>query len=302
MGTPLPPTPLQIYYIDPDGNNWNLNDRTMQNGYVCAGIAGIEGLPVSMQSIPLLDGTAVPSVYIPQPGSIALGLLVRRPESTGLEMDYYNLLDSVVRAFLTRRNELPAPGYLQVQRPDGTIRQIAVYTISGLNTPEVAVSNDTIYTITFQTPDPYWQDLNQQTLIYTSGVVQGILPLLPIQLTAGTIFGNSVIYNSGSAMAWPIWTLTGPGTPTMTNVTTGRHWSLNTPILAGQVVQVTTKPGTQFAYNITLGVNIWDQLVLSSLRDLWPIIGGTNQVTISMAGSSSATSVQINWVNRWNRA
>ena len=43
-----PPTPLQIAYIDPDGGSWNLSDRSMQSGYACSAIAGIEGLPVSM--------------------------------------------------------------------------------------------------------------------------------------------------------------------------------------------------------------------------------------------------------------
>ena len=206
-----------------------------------------------------------------------------------------------MRAFLNRRNELPVPGYIAIQRPDGTSRQIAVYTTSGLNTPEVGIHN-TLYTLTLNTPDPYWSDSVQQNLVYTSGVVPGILPLLPVQLAAGTVFGNSVINNAGSALAWPLWTITGPGTPTMTNVTTGRHWSLNTSIPAGQIVQVATKPGTQMVVNVTTGVNIWDQLVLSSIRDLWPLVGGTNQVGISMAGSSAATSVVLNWTNRWSRA
>lgn len=295
-----PPTPLQITYVDPDGNSWNLSDRSMQKGYACSGISGIEGLPVSMQTVPLLDGTAIANFYIPQPGTINLAVILGWP-SSNLESDYYSLLDSFVRAFLNRRNELPVPGYIVIQRPDGTSRQIAVYTTSGLNTPEVGIHN-TVYSLTLNTPDPYWSDMVQQNLVYTSGVVPGILPILPIQLTAGTVFGNSVIYNNGSALAWPIWTITGPGTPTMTNTTTGRHWSLNTPIPSGHIVQVATKPGTQMAVDTTLGVNIWDQLVLSSIRDLWPFVGGANQVSISMAGSSASTSVTLGWTNRWSRA
>jgi hypothetical protein len=300
---PAPPTPLQIDYIDPEGNDWDLTDLDMAKGYVCSAINGIEGIPTSMQLIPLLDGTATPNLYIPQPGTINLAILVARP-SSGLENDYYALLDAVARAFYNRRNELPAPGYIQVQRPDGTARQIAVYSTSGLNTPEVGVSNHTIYSLSLQTPDPYWQDLVPQQLSFSIAPgTAGILPMLPIQLSGSSIGSAADVFNGGNAQAWPVWTITGPGTPTMKNLRSGRQWSLNTPIPAGNVVQVVTKPGQQMAVNTTTGVNIWDQLVLgTTLSNLWSLMGGHNQVSIAMAGSSLATNVGITWVNRWNRA
>jgi hypothetical protein len=103
-------------------------------------------------------------------------------------------------------------------------------------------------------------------------------------------------------MTFPIWTIVGPGKPTIKNVTTGRQWSLNTSIAGGNVVQVVTKPGSQMAVNQTSGVNIWDQLTLSSLRDLWPLVPGANRINIAMSGATAATSVTLNWFNRWSRA
>jgi hypothetical protein len=297
----VPPTPLQYSYQDPDGNLWNLSDYTMSEGYICSAIAGIEGIPVMMQTIPLLDGTAVPNLYVPQPGSITLGLLVERPASDNPN-DYYTLLDSVVRAFLTRRNELPAPGTLIIQRPDGTIRQTQVYTISGLDTPTVAVDDYTLYTLTLQTPNPYWTDGQTQTLVYSLNYAAGILPMLPIQLAGATVIGNNTVTNKGTALAYPTWTITGPGTPTITNNTTGLAWSMNTPIPAGQVVQVVTQRGQQSAYNITTATSVWDQLNYSSLRDLWPLVGGVNSITIAMVGASQNTSVVLSWQNQWSRA
>jgi hypothetical protein len=298
-----PPTPLQINYIDPDGNNWNLSDTSMAGGYVCAGIAGIEGLVLSMSTIPMLDGTAIPNFYIPQPGSIAMAVLIARPETTGDEDDYYNLLDRFVRAFFNRRNELPKAAYLQIQRPDGSTRQLQVYTTAGLNTPEVALSNHSLYSVTLVTPDPYWTDLVSQSLIYKTNIAAGILPLLPIPLGSGTVLGNATLTNQGSALTWPTWTITGPGTPTLKNLLTNKQWSLNTAIPTGNVVQVTTKPGTQMAVNLTTQTNIWDQLVLgTSIRNLWPLMAGDNPISIVMAGATAATSVQVDWTNRWNRA
>jgi hypothetical protein len=297
---PTPPTPLQIDYIDPDGNDWNLSDFSMAKGYICAGITGIEGLSVSMQTVPLLDGTAVPNIYIPQPGTITIAILVERPVG-GTENDYYTLLDRIVRAFINRRNEIPVPSSLIVQRPNGNSRQIQVYQTSGLNTPEVGIHNS-LYTFTLQTPDPYWSDLTPQSLTFSVSSVSGILPLLPVQLASSAVIGNATIPNNGTAIAYPTWTITGPGTPTMQNLTTGRKWSLNTSIPGGQVVQVTTKPGSQAVVNVTTGVSIWDQLVLSSLRDLWGFVGGNNNINIAMPGSTIATSVSLSWTSRWSRA
>jgi hypothetical protein len=253
-----------------------------------------------MQTVPLLDGTAVPNIYIPQPGTITIAILVERPVG-GTENDYYTLLDRIVRAFINRRNEIPVPSSLIVQRPNGNSRQIQVYQTSGLNTPEVGIHNS-LYTFTLQTPDPYWSDLTPQSLTFSVSSVSGILPLLPVQLASSAVIGNATIPNNGTAIAYPTWTITGPGTPTMQNLTTGRKWSLNTSIPGGQVVQVTTKPGSQAVVNVTTGVSIWDQLVLSSLRDLWGFVGGNNNINIAMPGSTIATSVSLSWTSRWSRA
>jgi hypothetical protein len=298
------PTPLNITYVDPDGGSWDLSDLSFSKGYVCAGIAGIEGFPVAMQTVPMLDGTAIPSFYIPQPGTIALAVLVGSPEGNPDPDDsYYSLLDRFVRAFYNRRNEAPRAGYIQVQRPNGSVRQIQVYTTAGLDSPEVGLNNLSVYSVTLQTPDPYWSDLQDQSLLYSLGVAPGILPLMPVRLGAGTVLGTTVITNNGGAQSWPTWTITGPGTPTIKNLTSGRQWSLNTSIPAGNVVQITTKPGTQYAVNLTTAANIWDQLVLGgSISNLWALMTGDNSVSIAMAGATSATSVQANWTNRWNRA
>lgn len=302
MTQPTPPTPLQIGYTDPDGNFWDLSDTSLESGYICTGIAGNEGLPVAMQSIPMLDGTARSDLYMAQPGTISIGIYVSRPASDN-ENDYYNLLDRIVRAFYNRRNALPAPGSISIQRPDGTSRQISTFTTSGLNTPEVGVSNGTIYAFTLATPDPFWYDVDDNSIYFSNpGAAAGILPLLPIILGSSTVFGASTVYNYGGADTYPEWLITGPGAPVMSNLTTGRAWALSPSIPSGNIVSVKTKPGYQQAVNITTGVNIWDQLVISSPRDLWPLIPGPNYINVSMSGSTSASLVTLIWRSRWLRS
>jgi hypothetical protein len=271
---------------------------SMSNGYVCSAISGLEGMPVSLQTIPLLDGTAVANIYIPQPGTIIMSVLLTWPGNS--ENAYWDLVEDFIHAFYHRRNQGPAYGWLQVQRPDGTVRKIQVYTTSGLDTPEVGFHN-MLFTLTLQTPDPFWQDVNTQNFVFTVGGQNGILPIYPIDLNAPTVFGNVNIINGGSALAYPIWIITGPGTPQMINNTSKRQWSLNTVIPAGQVVEVITWPGFQSAVNTTTSTNIWDQMILASgsSSDLWPLLVGNNNVSIGLSGATPNSSVQIQWVNRY---
>ena len=303
MSTPYaPPTPLVLSYVDPDGNNWNLSDRSMSQGYVCSAISGIQGYPMAVQTIPLLDGTALTNIDIPQPGTITLAVFVSRPSSQ-VENDYYALLDSLVRAFVTRRMELPASGTIIVQRPNGLARQISTYTTSGFDTPEEDVgANGTIYTFTLQTPDPFWYDPNVNSLTFTLNYASGILPLLPIWLAGATILGNTTINNPGTVITYPTWTITGPGVPTIQNLTSGLTWSLSQNVPAGQVVQVVTTRGKQTAVNQSTGLSVWDQVVYQSPRNLWGLVPGNNNLNISISGATAATQVSLSWQNRYNRA
>jgi hypothetical protein len=296
------PTPLDISYIDPDNNLWEFSDLTMANGYVCSAISGIDGFPVMLQTIPFLDGTAIPNVYIPQPGTIGLSVLLGRPASDN-ENDYYTLADSFVRAFLHRRNDVPVPGTLIIRRPSGAARQIQVYTTSGLDTPDVGKDNKMVYSLALSTPDPYWSDLTPTSIVYAiPNAAAGILPLLPVSFNSAGVIGDTQINNLGTAMAWPIWTITGPGTPTITNKTTGLSWTLTSAVPAGQQVQVVTQRGQQSAINLTTRANVWNQLGYPSPRSLWPLVGGINNVTIALSGATNASSVICNFTNRWMRA
>jgi hypothetical protein len=300
------PIPLVVDYQDPDGNWWSLSNRSMSQGWVCSAIAGIEGLPVMMQTLPLLDGTAVPLVYIPQTGTIGLAILVGRATDND-QFAYYNNLDKVVRAFYNRRNQAPTPGTLRVTRPDGSRRIIAVYCTSGLNTPEVGINDTTLFSLALSTPDPYWSDYDNTALHFpvtfgNSGILPITFPSPGILFNPSQEAGSFVLTNWGDGQTFPNWVLTGPGTPTVTNKTSNRSWALSQPIPAGQQVQLTTKPGAQSCVNITTQTNIWNQLVFGGPHDLFPLMSGDNLVTVQMAGATAATTVDVEFTNRWLRA
>lgn len=319
---------LRIWYQDPDNFLWNLSDRTMMQaaypttppvpsgtikpvgGFVCSAIAGIEGLATVMQTIPLLDGTALPLTYLPQTGTIGIAIAVSRPASNS-RADYYDLLDKIVRAFYNRRNSIPIPGLLIIQRPGGVApRQIEVYTTSGLNTPEVGVNNITVYSLALSTPDPYWSGLTDVTMTYNATFDNnGILPVdftatppVGIAFNQSSDVGSWMLPNNGDSYTYPNWIITGPGQPVMTNITAGRSWSLSQSIPPGQQVQVTTARGKQSCVNITTGENIWNQLIFAGPHDLWPLMAGPNQVSLVVAGGTDQTKIQVSYRNRFTRA
>jgi hypothetical protein len=293
--------PPQISYIDPDGNTWPLSDLTMQNGYICTGITGISGIPVSFSSIPLLNGGALPQLYTPQPGAIGLGLFF---ESQGDINAYMALLDSFAYAFYNVRNNVPTPGQLVVQRQDGTARYRNVFCVGG---QDIAVDEGvdwSEYTLSLQADDPFWYDLapNVATYELAATTSSGILPLLPINLAISTVFGADIIDNEGGAEAYPEWLITGPGLPTIQNQTTGKQFSLTSALSDLQQIQINTQPGNQSAVDVGAGVSVWADVVQSTPRDLWALARGLNEIFLTMGGAGADSAIRLTWTRRWLRA
>jgi hypothetical protein len=301
-------TPLYVTYTDPDGNEWPLSDLDVPNGYVCTGIVGLSGAPVTLYTSPLPRGGAVPLQYVPQPRKVLVGLYVEAQGGPTGQNDYLELLDRLSIALYTNRNDIPAPGVLAVQRPDGSMRQISVLCTDGLDQPDASPDTDgvlwTTYALTFEADDPFFEDSADTTLIFagSAGGGTGILPLLPIDLGSATVIGDVIVTNDGTADAYPVWTVTGPGTPTFTNNTTGRTFGLISALADEQVIRITTKPGAQSAVDLGADTNIWSDLIQSTLRDLWPLVRGDNSLSLSLTGSSDDSSIAMSYRRRWQRA
>lgn len=296
--------PSLASYVDPDGKEWDLGDLLLPKGYICTALTGIAGPPINFSMINRLYGGALPQSMAHVPGTIGLGLYV---ESLGDQTKYLNTLDDLTFAFTNLRDGDLQPGYLIIRRPGGTARRIAVYCVSGLEQNDASKDTDGIYWTTYAlaltTPEPYWEDLDVQTVTYiVPPAVTGILPMLPIALGSSTILGNVTIVNDGGLEAYPTWVITGPGTPTIRNNTTGRSFTLNSPLLTGQSIQIVTKQGSQSISDLGTGTNLWTSLTINSPRDLWPLKRGANDVDLTMTGSAAGSKIVLNWTRRWLRA
>jgi hypothetical protein len=152
-------------------------------------------------------------------------------------------------------------------------------------------------TLAFRAAEPYWQDSIEMSLV--TGLDPNAarwFPFLPLILGSSSIFAAPVIWNRGDVDAWPIVTVTGPGTDLIvTNQTTGLSWIITGSIPAGGIVTVDTRPGHKTA---TLdGANIFSRLTSDSW--LWPLQPGANRVTIGFATVTPQSLVRFAWRNRW---
>lgn len=295
------PVPLGLTYIDPDGLAWAWGDPS-QNVFATA-CAGISSPPVTMTSIGLPGGGALPQFYSAAVRPIIIGL--RAYNDDGDQSAYLAMQDQLARSLWTVRSGSPAPGTLVVSRPDGTSRQVRVYCING---PDQGDDDSTksglmwsTYTVTFQAPDPFFEDADSTDLEFGIYTAPGIPPMPPIQLAPSSLLGQTEVVNTGDADSYPVWRITGPGKPTITNTTSGRSFGLNVTLGVGEVVTVDTRPTMQSAVD-GLGANRWPDLVKSSPRDLWPLLPGLNELNLNMAGSAAGSKVVLSYTRKWLRA
>lgn len=292
--------PLGLTYRDPDGVEWVVGNRKPYGigAYACAGISGP---PVSLASAALPGGGAIPLSYQPTPRTITLGVHVRGVDQD----DFLDLVDRWAVAIYNERNGRPASGTFIVGRPDGSSRQIDVLCIDGPDQGDDDGTKSgptwTTYTLTFTATDPLWSDAEPRTLRFGASSAVGVPAMPPIRLAPATLLGDTRITNSGSADAYGVWAITGPGQPTLINNTTGRAWGLDVVLDDEETVTVDTDPSDPTAIDQD-GNNRWTDLVKTSPRDLWPLVRGINEVSLLMSGSGAGSQIVLEYTRRWLRA
>lgn len=307
--SPAPPAssrtrhPLTVTYVDPDGVEWHWSDPKSRVRVLS--VTGIGGPPAAYTDTALAGGGNLPREYQPAKRSIVIGLHVYDDES---QAGLLELVDQLTFALWTERAGLPAPGRLVFGRPDGTSRQIEVLCTSGpehtdTDSTRDAYQRDTDYALTFESAlDPLFQDAAPTGPIVFGAPPEagGVPPMPPVLLTPSSTLGETTVTNSGNGDAYPVWTITGPGVPTLTNVTTGREFSL-AALSEGEVVTVDTRPTLQSAVD-QLGNDRWGDLVKESPRDLWTLVPGRNVLNLALESAEEGSQISMVYHRRWLRA
>jgi hypothetical protein len=273
---------------------------------VVTSVTGIGSPPAALSDVALPGGGSLAQSYSAAKRQITLGLHAFNEES---QAGLLELVDRLAFALWTERAGTPAPATLRFARPTGTARQIEVYCTSGADQTEVDSTRDayqwsTSYGLTFESAlDPYFQDADPVgPLVFRAPPLSGgVPPMPPVLLTPSSTLGTSTVRNTGNGPAYPIWTITGPGIPTLSNATTGREFSLDVTLEAGEVITVDTRPTRQSAVDQD-GTDRWGDLVRSSPRDLWTLVPGDNVLVLELASPADGSKIEMVYYRRWLRA
>ncbi|WP_406078755.1 phage tail family protein [[Kitasatospora] papulosa] len=203
------------------------------------------------------------------------------------------------RALIRSLNPKRGQGTLTLTEPDGATRSIGVRYTDGMEGDEsldAAGARWCITALVFAVPSPYWNG-GEVTTEWKNGTGGDFYPFLPLTVGDSQVLGSVTVDNDGDDDAFPIWIIKGPATSaTLTNVTTGQTLALTRTLTASDTVVIDTRERRQTA--LLNGVtNLWPHLSDSST--LWPLELDRNELTLTIAGSTSATSVRMTYQPRY---
>lgn len=279
----------QYAYINGSGDTFNL---TQQDEYLCPqGIDGRFMAPPNFitQTVPERDGTTFRSVQL-QTRALTIPITIMGAARAEVRTRLVALMQAL--------NPKLGLGTFRLTTEAGTQRDLYCIYESGLENADNDLSDRTQgFVLSLRAFDPYWYDTTPSAQSWTTGQEPGTLfPIFPIVLASSTVFSQPTIDNAGDAEAWPVWTITGPGSAiTLRNNTTGEFITLSTVVGAGQTLEIDTRPGYK---TITLdGVNVFDDM--SATSSLWALAVGSNSISLEINGATGATIVNLSYQRRW---
>lgn len=282
--------------LDADGVEHPLNGEVG-----VAALMGLGGLlmpPVGLndRELPIREGAQLLGARI-RARDFEIPLLVEMETHAGLVNRHEELLSWL--------DPLRGPIRIRVRRPDATYREIEATYLGGLEGAETGangVDNWWRGVASFRAHAPYWTDIEDTALTYTLDPSVGTwFPLtFPYYLAASQVIATDIVWNTGTAEAYPRWTFTGPGTtPTVRNLTTDHQFGLAVTLGVGDRVIIEMAPLTENPVRDANGNNLYAYRTVGSTP--WSLRVGTNTVQIEMANATSASSVEMAYRRRWLR-
>lgn len=287
------PPRKRITWTGPGGDEFVLTDENAGMGSL-KGRSGFGLAPTTLTADDLDSGGGLLRSIHAGPQIVHIPLAVWADDSA----TFYQRYDALAASFQHVRGGQASPGTLTVQRPDGTGRYTRAYYQDGLNPQEWTNRKGvTITDLQFWCPSPYWYgDTLTWRITYQDPAGFPFFPLLPLRLAPESVStGGPVVFtNPGDAPSWPVWQITGPGTPTLTSVTRGETIQFADPIPAGRTVTIDTRPpslapDTALTAVDDTGANWWPSL--TQFPQLWPLEAGPNSVTLAMPGATEDTQI-----------
>lgn len=295
-------------YTDPSGKVWPLTDEDAGWFTLADGVSGLGATPYELTTDEHPRGGARLRHAQPQPRAIVWPLYVYGDT----HVEFVGRWRALATAFTRTLREGPdgrrTPGWLEISRPDGTRRRIAVYYregFEGRGSRGSGIVSDAA-AITLWCEDPYWIDPVEIVVHRETGALSSFFTPYPT-ISSSQVLGETAVTNPGDVVVWPQWTVTGPASLiTFTHQGTNESFSLNPSaaavghgaLLAGEQVTITTDPPSvryQDGANWVGGLN-WPSAVL------WGLAPGVNPVTFQLNGSGPGSAVDLRFNPRYETA
>lgn len=295
-----------ITYVDPAGGRWPMTDLTADWYTLAEGVSGLGAASYAVVSDPHPRGGVRVRHVQPQARTIVWPVLVKGSDHTEFTAHWRALARAFTRTLRAGLGGAPAPGWLEVARPDGTARRIAVIYREGWDGRGQTATGITwdSAVVTLLCEDPYWVDTVPVSVHREQGAGVDFLVPYP-SVSSSQVLGATTVVNPGDVDVWPEWTVTGPATSIVfTREDTGDAFTLDMTatshgaLLAGETVTIATDPpsvrsGT--GENLIAGLD-WPDAVL------WPLPPGETPVTFQLNGSGPTSAVDMTFYPRYETA
>ena len=263
----------------------DLTDQSAGFSVLANGTRGLRspGYSFATEDYAGMDGSVVQSVRATA-NTPTIGLLLEAASAD----EFAGRAQGLIRAMRPKAG----PGTLTVARSDGTSRSLACFVTEGLEGDEaVDVTLPGAWwklLLKFYAPDPWWYG-DAVDFPFLLGPPPAFFPIFPLRFAPSEIAGSIPVENVGDEDAYPVWSVTGPGSGlTLTNNTTGKSISLSTTLVAGETLTIDTRPFFQSVVKGD-GTNLFGDLETDPA--MWVLQPGTNDISVLLTGATTDSRV-----------
>ncbi len=191
-------------------------------------------------------------------------------------------------------------GQLVVTHFDGRSRYVDAYYAGGLEGAESAGTWTGMYAsapVSLIALDPDFIGVDEVVAATVHGYTpRAFWPIWPLRLMPSQVFESIEVFNPGDRDAWPVITVTGPGSGVVVrNITTGKQVTFTRQLFAGETLVVDMAAKTA----VDLEGESWRQFIPFPGSTFWSLPRGGSKLSVAMQGTTSASSVQVTFRPRY---
>lgn len=264
----------------------NLNE-VAEVGTGVQATAGVSGLGLPPVSVRWLEGAGDGAVYR---GRRVLARDIDIPlDIVGRDRNHFKQLTVRLAKMLA------GPCTLRILEDDDTDWHTEVVRVGGgeyLYGADTTGNKDLQTVITLRAGDPYWTS-SRASNARVGAVVGGtsfVSSFLSMPVASSQAIGSMTLENTGDAVAYPVWTIVGPGESFLAVSPAGEQLKWDGELLAGQQLTIDTRKGTVVDQS---GANRYAEL--DTAPRFWSIEPGISTAVASLLNVTSASEIVCTW-------